>query len=247
MEQWQTILTEKGQDRIGVITFNRPELRNAVSIRMREEISACLAQWRDDPEVGVVIFTGAGAAFTAGFDLKEFKDPALLETIFTTSSQYHRDIWKFPKPTLAAVNGMALAGGFDLAKLCDIRICSTNATFGHPEIKFGVPPLFTPLRWIIGEGLARDLCLTGRNIPAEEAYRIRLVSEVTAPAMLMARARTFATGILEAPLAALQMTKAFLMDNAGRGLEESFLIEHDEAFHKVMQSIAGGLKAVGKG
>jgi len=247
MDKWQTIIAEKSQDRIGIITFNRPELRNAVSIRMRQEISACLDQWRDDPGVGVVIFTGAGAAFTAGFDLKEFKDPALFETLFATSSQYHRDIWKFPKPTIAAVNGMALAGGFDLAKLCDIRICASSAVFGHPEIKFGVPPLFTPLRWIIGEGRARDLCLTGRNINADEAYRIGLVSEVAPPDTLMSRARIIAGGILEAPLAALQMTKAFLMDNAGRGLEESFLIEHDEAFHKVMQLIAGGLKSVGKG
>jgi enoyl-CoA hydratase/carnithine racemase len=247
MDKWQTIIAEKSHDRIGIITFNRPELRNAISIRMRQEISACLDQWRDDPGVGVVIFTGAGAAFTAGFDLKEFKDPALFETLFATSSQYHRDIWKFPKPTIAAVNGMALAGGFDLAKLCDIRICASSAVFGHPEIKFGVPPLFTPLRWIIGEGLARDLCLTGRNINADEAYRIGLVSEVAPPETLMSRAHIIAGGILEAPLAALQMTKAFLMDNAGRGLEESFLIEHDEAFHKVMQLIAGGLKSVGKG
>jgi enoyl-CoA hydratase len=247
MDKWQTIIAEKSHDRIGIITFNRPELRNAVSIRMRQEISACLDQWRDDPGVGVVIFTGAGAAFTAGFDLKEFKDPALFETLFATSSQYHRDIWKFPKPTIAAVNGMALAGGFDLAKLCDIRICASSAVFGHPEIKFGVPPLFTPLRWIIGEGLARDLCLTGRNINADEAYRIGLVSEVAPLETLMSRARVIAGGILEAPLAALQMTKAFLMDNAGRGLEESFLIEHDEAFRKVMQLIAGGLQSVGKG
>jgi enoyl-CoA hydratase/carnithine racemase len=247
MERWQTIIAEKGHDGIGVITFNRPELKNAVSIRMRQEISDCLGEWRDDPDVSVVIFTGAGTTFTAGFDLKEFKDPALFDIILATSSRYHRDIWKFPKPTIAAVNGAALAGGFDLAKLCDIRICSTRAVFGHPEIKFGVPPLFTPLRWIIGEGLARDLCLTGRNINADEAYRIRLVSEVTDQDMLMLRARTIAGGIMEAPLSALKMTKAFLMDNAGRGMEESFLIEHDEAFHKVMQSIAGGLKKVGKG
>jgi len=232
---FQTIKVEIRPEKIGIITLNRPELRNAISIQMRHEISECLNDWKNDPDVGVVILTGAGTSFTAGFDLKEFKNPELFDELFNSSAKYHRDMWKFPKPTIAAVNGHAMAGGFDLAKLCDIRICSRSAVFGHPEIKFGVPTLFTPLRWIIGEGLARDLCLTGRNINAEEAYRIGLVSEVVDDDRLLQRAIETAKIIMEAPLEGLQITKSFLMDNAGRGLEESFRIEHDEVFKKIIQ------------
>lgn len=233
--EFTTLSVEKRPDRIGVITLNRPELRNAISIQMRHELSACLNEWKNDQDIGAVILTGAGAAFTAGFDLKEFKNPDLFDELFVSSAQYHRDVWKFPKPTIAAVNGPAMAGGFDLAKLCDIRICSPSAVFGHPEIKFGVPTLFTPLRWIIGEGLARDLCLTGRTIEADEAFRIGLVSEIVDDDRLLQRAVEIGTSILEAPLEALQITKGFIMDNEGRGMEESFRIEHDEVFQTIIK------------
>jgi len=233
--KFSTLLVEKRSDGIGVITLNRPELRNAISIRMRHEISACLSEWEDDRDIGTVILTGAGAAFTAGFDLKEFKNPDLFDELFSSSARYHRDVWKFPKPTIAAVNGPAMAGGFDLAKLCDIRVCTPSAVFGHPEIKFGVPTLFTPLRWIIGEGLARDLCLTGRTIGADEAFRIGLVSEVVDNDRLLQRAVEIGISILEAPLEALQITKGFIMDNKGRGMEESFRIEHDEVFQTIIK------------
>jgi enoyl-CoA hydratase/carnithine racemase len=232
---FNTLIVEKRTDGIGVVTLNRPELRNAISIEMRHEISACLTEWKDDRDIGVVILTGAGPAFTAGFDLKEFKNPDLFDEWFASSARYHRDVWTFPKPTIAAVNGPAMAGGFDLAKLCDIRICSESAVFGHPEIKFGVPTLFTPLRWIVGEGAARDLCLTGRTIGADEAFRIGLVSAVVADDHLLQRAIEIGTSILEAPLEALRMTKRFLMDNEGRGMEESFRIEHDEVFQTIIR------------
>jgi len=232
---FQVITTEKRPDKIGILTLNRPELRNAISIQMRREISACLNEWENDSEVGIVILTGSGSAFTAGFDLKEFRNPELFDELFSSSAQYHRDIWKFSKPTIAAVNGPAMAGGFDLAKLCDLRICSTSAVFGHPEIKFGIPTLFTPLRWIIGEGLARDLCLTGRNINADEAHRIGLVSEVIDDDQLIQRTIEIAQSIMEAPLAVLQTMKSFFVDASGRGMEESFRIEHDEEFKKIIQ------------
>jgi enoyl-CoA hydratase len=81
-----------------------------------------------------------------------------------SSRRYHLAVWRFAKPTIAAVNGAEFGGGFDLALLCDIRIAGPGAVFAHPEIKIGAPPLFTPLQWIVGAGIARDLCLTGRRI-----------------------------------------------------------------------------------
>ncbi|HPN08730.1 MAG TPA: enoyl-CoA hydratase/isomerase family protein [Syntrophales bacterium] len=235
---FETILTDLNNEGLAILTLNRPDKRNAVSIQMRREISSCLKAWKADPAVRVLVLTGAGNAFTAGFDLSEFKKPALIHDLYQTSSAYHRDIWYFPKPTIAAVNGPALAGGFDLVKLCDIRICSPEACFGHPEIKFGSPTLFTPLKWLIGAGLARELCLSGRIIDGAEAYRIGLVNELVAVDRLLARAREIAGKIMAAPQLALEKTKRFFLDNSDRGFEESFSIEHDKGFQEFLLKIA---------
>lgn len=233
--KFRTIRILKRPDGIGLITLNRPEKRNAISILMRQEISACLADWRNDDGIDVLVITSAGKAFSAGFDLDEFKQQERFDELFESSSRYHRDLWYFPKPIIAAVNGPAMGGGFDLATLCDIRLCSESASFGHPEVKFGAPPLFTPLRWIVGDGLARDLCLTGRRIDAQEAYRIGLVSAVVREeGLLTERAIQLAQAVMEAPVATLQFTKGFFINNAGKGFEESFQIEHDQAFREII-------------
>jgi len=231
--EFQSIKVEEREGGIGIITLNRPEKRNAISIQMRREISHCLNEWKQS-SIHVVIFTGAGLAFSAGFDLDEFRRPELFDELLDSSSKYHKDVWIYPKPTIAAVNGPALGGGFDLTTFCDIRISSPDAVFGHPEIKFGAPPLFTPLRWIVGGGLARDLCLTGRKIDAHEAYRIGLVNEIVEKTELLERAFQIGATILEAPLETIQFTKKYLVDNVGQGFEESFLIEHDKAFREIL-------------
>jgi enoyl-CoA hydratase/carnithine racemase len=219
---------------IGILTLYRPERRNAISVEMRHEILECMHKWKESKSVGVMIITGSGDAFSAGFDLTEFNHPERFSEIFETSSRYHRELWNFPKPTIAAVNGAALAGGFDLAKLCDIRICSPRAVFGHPEIKFGIPPLVTPLRWIIGEGLARHLCLTGKRVDAMEACRIGLVSEVVEGEKLLERAVKIAAEIMETPMEALKLTKRLMIDGSGLGFEESFCQEHDRVFQEYL-------------
>jgi enoyl-CoA hydratase len=230
----KTVRTTVREDGIGVIILNRPEKRNALSIRMRQEISACLHRWQSDDGVGAVIITGEGQAFCAGFDLEEFREPDLFYPILESSHTYHRTLWNFPKPVIAAVNGAAAGGGFDLATLCDIRMCADTAFFSHPEVKFGAPPLFTPLRWIIGDGLARDLCLTGRRIDAQEAHRIGLVSSVNEVSLLRERAIQLAECILEAPPDTLRFVKGVFKESSGKGFEESFLHEHDRAFREIL-------------
>ncbi|KAF0218950.1 MAG: enoyl-CoA hydratase/carnithine [Geobacteraceae bacterium] len=231
---YQTIETQVKPDGIGIVILNRPEKRNAISIRMRQEISPCLSEWRNNNGIGVLVITGVGKAFSAGFDLDEFKQQERFDELFESSTRYHRDLWNFPKPIIAAVNGPAMGGGLDLATLCDIRLCSESASFGHPEVKFGAPPLYTPLRWIIGDGLARDLCLTGRWIDAQEAHRIGLVSAVEEGELLLERAIQLARTVLEAPAATLQFVKGFFSCNVGKGFEESFQIEHDQAFREII-------------
>ena len=233
------VRAEVGDDGIATLTLDRAEKRNALSLGVREGIDSTLSAWADDPAVRVAILTAAGPVFSAGFDLDEFADPELARRIRHNSARYHRTVWWFPKPIVAAVNGPALGGGFDLAVLCDVRVASSAAAFGHPEIKFGAPPLFTPLRWIVGDGVARDLCLTGRRIDADEALRIGLVSRVVEPDSLAEEAATVARQIAEAPAQTLEATKRYLAGNPGLGFEDSFKIEHDDVFDRLLQGGAG--------
>lgn len=228
------IKIEEREDGIGIITLNRPDKRNAITIRMRYEISACLSEWKQSSHIGVIIFTGAGSSFSSGFDLTEFKNKDLFGELLDSSSRYHRDIWYFPKPTIAAVNGPAMGGGFDLATFCDIRICSKSASFGHPEIKFGAPPIFTPLKWLVGEGIARELCITGRKIDSQDAFRISLVNEIVENDELLPRAIQVGKEILEAPMDTIKFVKEYFVGNAGKGFEDSFNIEHDKAFQDII-------------
>ena len=226
-------------DGVATVTLDRPDRRNALSIALRDELTELLAEWAGAPDVRIVIVTGAPPVFCAGFDLQEFGEPGLARSIRDSSTRYHRALWSFPKPTIAAVNGPALGGGFDLAVLCDLRIAAAAAACGHPEIKFGAPPLFTPLRWIVGDGRARDLCLTGRRIGAEEAERIGLVSRVVEPAALIEEARSTAAQMAEAPQIALETTKRYLTGNSGFGFDDSFRIEHDDVFDRLLSGPVG--------
>jgi enoyl-CoA hydratase len=192
--------TQVEHDGVATLTLARPGRRNALSIQMRDEITQQLDDWAADPAVRVVVLTGAGPTFCAGFDLNEFGQVELARRIKDSSRRYHLAVWHFPKPLVAAVNGPAMGGGMDLSVLCDCRIASSAAAFGHPEIKFGAAPLFTPLQWIVGLGNARELCPTGRRIDAAEALRIGLVTRVTEPAELLDDAMALARSIIEAPL-----------------------------------------------
>jgi 3-hydroxypropionyl-coenzyme A dehydratase len=233
-----TVVAEVSDDGIATLTLNRPDKRNALSIELRDAIDETLVEWHDDPAVRVVVVAGAPPAFSAGFDLEEFARPELSRRIFHSSARYHRTVWRFPKPTVAAVGGPALGGGFDLAVLCDMRIASRAAVFGHPEVKLGAPPLFTPLRWIVGDGVARDLCLTGRRIDAAEAERVGLVGRVVEPDALLEEATTVARQVAEAPQQTLETTKRYLTGNAGFGFEDSFRIEHDDVFDTLLRGQA---------
>ncbi len=233
------IATQVADDGVATLTLTRPDRRNALSIKLRDEITEQLDSWATDPAIRAVVLTGAGSTFCAGFDLDEFAQADLAPTIKDSSHRYHLAVWHFPKPLIAAINGPAVAGGMDLSVLCDFRIASDNAIFGHPEIKFGAPPLFTPLQWIVGVGVARDLCLTGRRIDANEALRIGLVNAVSEPARLLDDALAMARSIIEAPQAALECTKRYLISSPSATFEEAFAVEHDAVFDEFLRGPVG--------
>jgi enoyl-CoA hydratase len=211
------IIVDGPADGVATITLNRPEKKNALSIALRDEISDALAALADDPGLKCAIVTGAGDAFCAGFDLKEFervREPGFGERLWASSDRYHRACLAFPLPMIAAVNGPAIAGGFDLAVMCDLRIASDRARFGHPEIAFG-DVVYGPLHDLAGAAVARDLCFTGRIIDAGEALALRLVSRVVAHDRLPEEAREAAAQIARAPREVLLRTKAKATRRAG--------------------------------
>ncbi|OGO52073.1 MAG: hypothetical protein A2148_09505 [Chloroflexi bacterium RBG_16_68_14] len=209
---YELLLIER-EEKIATVTLNRAEKRNALNTQLRDEIGAALEELEGDDAVSVAILTGAGPVFCAGFDTKEFETTPHAEVFAGESSRrYHHRVQHFAKPLVAAINGPAMGGGFDLAVLCDVRIVAEGAAFAHPEIKFGAPTLFGPLAAIIGGGLARDLCLSGRRIDAREALRIGLVSAVVPAERLLEEAKAVARIIAEAPPATLRAVKAGILD-----------------------------------
>ncbi|MGP5621859.1 enoyl-CoA hydratase/isomerase family protein [Candidatus Corynebacterium faecigallinarum] len=180
-EDFETILAEV-TDRTGVITVNRPEKRNALSRTVLSEISAVLDAWQDDPAVQAVVFTGAGEkAFVAGADIAQLKNYDLAYGLAGYMQKLFDRIEDFPKPTIAAVNGVALGGGLELAMSCDIRIFAENAKVGLPETTLGVLPGAggtQRLSRLVGTGRAVEMILTSRILTAQTAHEYGLTTQV---------------------------------------------------------------------
>lgn len=192
-----------------VLTLNRPEKKNALSVALREEANRSLALLAADEGVKALVVTGAGGSFSAGFDMAEFadRDPDHVKRLWASSDEFHEAMRRFPVPTVAAVDGVAYAGGFDLAVLCDLRLASQSARFAHPESTFG-PVVYGPLHDLVGGALARELVLTGRKVNAEAALRMHLVTEVVTAEDLGARAIALAHEISRAPREILVRNKS---------------------------------------
>src|SRR5437763_3477652 len=188
---------------LAIVTLNRPDKRNAISFQLVEELTSALNDVEQSP-AQVVILTGAGKAFCAGMDLDELKsllgrshdenvkDSSRMASIF-------RRLYEFPRATIAAVNGAAIAGGTGLATMCDFTLAVPDAKFGYTEVRIGFVPAIVSsmLVWQVGHKIARDLLLTGRLMDAAEAHALGLVNEVVEPSRLMARARELAAQLME--------------------------------------------------
>jgi methylglutaconyl-CoA hydratase len=213
---------------VATITLNRPEKRNAVSFELVSELLAALDEI-ERSTAQVVIITGAGKAFCAGMDLDELK--ALLgktrdESVKDSArmAKLFRRIYEFPLPTIAAVNGAAIAGGAGIATMCDFTLAVPEAKFGYTEVRIGFVPAIvsTILVWQVGHKIARDLLLTGRLFDAAEAHRYGLVNEVVAGDQLMTWARELAGQLAENSPSSLRMTKKLINSFLSRSLDEQF-------------------------
>ena len=185
-------------DGVAVLTITRGRRKNALSIVVRDQMSDALDRLARDEAFRVVVIAGEGDAFSAGFDLDEFSRPELADELWASSDRWHRTLLEFPLPMVAAVDGAAYGGGFDLAVMCDLRIAASTARFAHPEHSFS-QVVYGPLHDLVGGAIARDLALTGRRVDADEAERLGLVSRVVSPDDLLAEATATATEIALAP------------------------------------------------
>jgi methylglutaconyl-CoA hydratase len=205
---------------VATITLNRPDKRNAISFELIDDLLRGLKEVETSDAI-VLIMTGAGKAFCSGLDLDNLKaligrSPEQNLKDSETMVRLFRALYKFPKVTIAAVNGAAIAGGTGLALLCDFTLAVPEAKFGYTEVRIGFVPAIvsTFLLRQVGEKQARDLLLTGRIFSAEEAVRMGLVSEIVTPESLMARARELAALLMENSPASLRATKQLLNDHA---------------------------------
>jgi enoyl-CoA hydratase/carnithine racemase len=217
---FSNLLLEK-KNAIAWVTVNRPKVLNALNSATLEELRTAFSDIQDDASVRVAVLTGAGEkAFIAGADIAELATQgAVAAKQYTQRGQSVLDlIENLGKPVIACINGFALGGGCEIALACTMRLASENARFGQPEVKLGLVPGLggsQRLPRLVGKGVALQLVTTGEMITAEEAHRIGLVNEVTAPAALLPRAEAIAQKIIaNAPLAV-----QFAMEAVSKGME----------------------------
>ncbi len=213
------------ENAVATITLNRPEKRNAISYELIDDLLAAFDEVLHS-SAQVLILTGAGKAFCSGMDLDNLKaltgrSPEQNLQDSETMARLFRTLYDFPKPTIAAVNGAAIAGGCGLATLCDFTLAVPDAKFGYTEVRIGFLPAIvsTFLSRQIGEKLARDLLLTGRIIDANEAHRVGLINEVVPSEELGKRAHQLAAQLMENSPASLRFTKRLLSEHARTALD----------------------------
>lgn len=228
MAEYETILTSV-EENVGTITINRPEVRNALSTQVLGDVRGALAEFRYDDEVGVVVFTGAGdRAFAAGADINELRERTFLDALASLMQAVYDEIEDYEKPTIAAVNGLALGGGCELAMACDIRIASENARFGQPEVNLSIIPGAggtQRLARLVGKGKATEMILTGEIIGAEEAHRVGLVTRVISSDELVDAVRETARSIMSKGPLAIRLAKLAIRTGFETDLKTGLVIE----------------------
>ena len=228
MAEYKTILTSV-EENVGTITINRPDVRNALSTQVLGDIRGALAEFRHDDEVGVVTFTGAGdRAFAAGADINELRERTFLDALASLMQAVYDEIEDYEKPTIAAVNGLALGGGCELAMACDIRIASENARFGQPEVNLSIIPGAggtQRLARLVGKGKATEMILTGEIIGAEEAHRVGLVTRVISCDELVDAVRETARSIMSKGPLAIRLAKLAIRTGFETDLRTGLVIE----------------------
>lgn len=225
---YRGIILER-RDRIAILTVNRPEVLNALDPPTWEEIGAAVRDVERDPDIRVLIVTGAGEkAFVAGSDIRSLRERSMWDVLRYSSQDVLTELENMPKPVIAAVNGYALGGGCELAMACDIRIAADTARFGQPEVNLGIIPGAggtQRLARLVGLGKAKELIFTGDIIDAYEAERIGLVNKVVPRDQLMDAAFQMAEKILAKGPLAVAMAKRVIQGGSNVDLPSGLAME----------------------
>ncbi len=225
------LIDYKKEGKIAIFTIDRPEALNAMNMEALQELREVMVDFRDDPELWVGIITGTGdKAFCCGADIKDvlpfMKEHGSSPWAFPATPMRGLDLWK---PLIAAINGMALGGGLEIALACDIRIASENARLGTPEVTLGIIPGWGAtqrLPRLIPWAKAAEILLTGKPIDAQEAYRIGIVNKVVPPEQVMPTAREWAETICQAAPLAVRAAKEAMIRGSSMTLEEGLRLEN---------------------
>ena len=245
MSEFETVVYEK-RDNVAYVTLNRPQVLNVYNIQMRDELYQVLSAIRDDPEVMVAIFRGAGEkAFCAGADLSEFltaPSPTIARQV-----RWGRDIWglflSLPQPLIAALHGYILGSGIEIALCCDIRIASEDAQFALPEVGLGIIPAAGATQTLpraVGRARALEMMLTGRRISAEEAFDIGLVNRVVPKGELLSTVESMARRIALLDPMAVRTAKQAVVRGLDLSLPEGLELEKRLA-SLLLQTMASGI------
>lgn len=247
---FETLIYEK-EEGMGIITLNRPDQMHSLNIRLKEEISQLFQEIEKEPDIKAVILTGGEKAFCAGSDIKErlaLKMSAAEFYLFQqkTHKCFER-IESLGVPVIAAISGLAIGGGCELALVCDLRIASETARFGLPEVKIGMIPAgggTQRLTRLIGVTKAKEMLFTGSLIDAHEAYRLGLVNKVVPVDRLLEESKDIARKLLDQPPLAIKMAKRAV--NIGIQLDLTSALEYEALCASVLSATEDfneGLKA----
>jgi enoyl-CoA hydratase len=215
------------------ITLNRPEKLNALSVELVRELRAAIERATEDDEAKVVVVTGAGRAFSAGFDMSEEAEARIdgaepWRRLLEDDVRVTLELWSLPKPSIAAVRGWCLAGGCELAMACDLIVAADDARFGEPEIRYGSGPVTLLMPFLLGQKKTNELLFTGDAIDAREAERIGLVNRVVPGDELEDAVGELVRKIAPTPLPVLRLTKlALLRAYEAMGLRSAVLSNLD--------------------
>ncbi|HEY6192301.1 MAG TPA: enoyl-CoA hydratase-related protein [Bacteroidota bacterium] len=218
---YSTLLVTK-ENQCALIQFNRPEVLNALNMKLMEELVAALEQLDGDPDVNVIILTGNEKAFAAGADIKEMAGAGAVDMLLRDQFARWDRIRKIKKPIIAAVSGFALGGGCELSMSCDMIIASESAKFGQPEINIGVMPGAggtQRLTRAVGKARAMEMILTGRMIGAGEAVRMGLVNKVVPVESYLEEAKSLAREIASKPPVAVRLAKEAVLKSFDTTIE----------------------------
>jgi enoyl-CoA hydratase len=230
MEFKNLIIQREGNIRI--VKINNPQSMNALNSEVLAELDQAFSEIEKDPETSAVILTGEGRAFVAGADISQMStmNAAQGKDFGVQGSKVFRKIELLGKPVIAAINGFALGGGCELALSCDIRIASSKAKIGQPEVGLGITPGFSGtqrLPRIVGEGRAKELIYTAKAITADEAFRIGLVNRVVEPEQLMDEALALAKTIAKNAPIAVRLSKEAIGRGMQTDIDTAIAIEND--------------------